>query len=73
LIDETSVATCRRPIQNVQECGSWGLLFVGHIAVPGYAVRALLEVIFGGCVCGGPVHQVDFWEALGCAGGWVDV
>jgi hypothetical protein len=48
-------------------------LFVGHIAVPGYAVRALLEVILGGCVCGGPVHQVDFWEALGCAGGWVDV
>jgi hypothetical protein len=73
LVDETSVASCCGTIQEVQECGSWRLLLVGHITVPGYAVCALLKIIFGGCVCCGSVDQVDFWEALWCARGRVNV
>lgn len=73
LVDETGITACWRAVQKVQECGSWRLLFVGYVTVPGYAVCALLEVIFGSSVCCGSVDQVDFWEALGCARGRVNV
>lgn len=41
--------------------------------MPGNAVGALLEVVFGGCIGSGSVDQVDLGEALRCARGRVNV
>lgn len=41
--------------------------------MPGDGVCALLEELGASAVVGAAEDEVDFWEALGCAGGLVDV
>jgi hypothetical protein len=41
--------------------------------VPCDGVGALFEELSTGAVVGAAEDQVDFWEALGCTGGLVDV
>lgn len=41
--------------------------------MPGNTVGTLLEVVFGGGIGCGSVHEMDLGEALGCARGRVNV
>jgi hypothetical protein len=41
--------------------------------MPGDRICTLLEELCAGAVVGTAEDEVDFWEALGCTGGLVDV
>lgn len=72
-VSEERISARRWPVQYIQEGSARRLLLKGHITVPGNCVRALFEKLATGAVVSTTEDEVNFWEALWCAGCLVDV
>lgn len=72
-ITEQSVAARIWAIEEVQECGAGRLDLISHIAVPGDAVCAFLEVVSGCRIACATMHEMYLGESFRCPGCWVDV
>lgn len=72
-VGEQCIAATGRAIQHIQERGAWGLLLEGDVGVPGDRIGALFEESGTGAIVRTAEDEMDLGEALGCAGGLVDV